>query len=214
MWYGIIQLVGLVAGWIIYFLAFGYVFASASSLNIPQGASPAVVSAALGPVFQELTLFFPISLAIGLASIIVLIIGFREFKKVDQPRFSLPSKLIYLLAIGVVIAGTAAALIFNQLPAIIAQAPSPGGGTPSSAFLSSIANLLVFGLLALVGGIIALIGLIGGEILGLWRVGTRYNETVIKLGAIFIIIPLLNVVAPILIIIGANQAKGRLGSGV
>ena len=55
-----------------------------------------------------------------------------------------------------------------------------------------------------------LVGVIGGQILGLWRVGSRYNETVIKVGAIFTIIPLLNIVAPILVLIGAYQVKGRL----
>jgi len=52
--------------------------------------------------------------------------------------------------------------------------------------------------------------LIGGQILGLWRVGTRYNETTIKVGAIFTIVPLLNIVGPILVLIGALEAKGRL----
>jgi len=214
MWYGIIQLVGLVASWVIYFVAFGYVFASASSLNLPPNPTPAQVSAAMGPVFQELTLFFPVSLALGLVSIIVLIIGFREFSSIDRPRFSVPSKLLYLFAIGLVIAGGAGVLLFNQLPSIIANAPSAGGGTPSAAFLSLVANLLVYGLLALVGGILVLIGVIGGVILGLWRVGSRYNETVIKVGAIFVIIPLLDIVAPILIIVGAYQARGRLTGGV
>lgn len=214
MWYGILQLVGLVAGWVIYFLAFGYVFATSSSLNLPPNATPAQVSAALGPLFQELSLFFPVSLALGLVSIFVLIIGFREFQRIDQPRFSVPSKLLYLFAIGLLIAGGAAVLLFNQIPSIIAQAPAAGGGTPSSAFFSSIANLLLYALLALVGGILALIGLIGGVILGLWRVGSRYNDTVIKVGAIFVIIPLLNIVAPILILVGAYQARGRLGTGV
>jgi len=61
-----------------------------------------------------------------------------------------------------------------------------------------------------IAGILALIGIIGGQILGLWRVGTRYDQTLIKLGAIFTIIPLLNIVAPILVLIGAYEAKGRL----
>jgi hypothetical protein len=34
---------------------------------------------------------------------------------------------------------------------------------------------------------------------------------VLKLGAIFTIIPLVNIVAPVLILIGAYQVKGRLG---
>jgi hypothetical protein len=211
MWFGITQLVGLVVGWIVYFYAFGIAFGSTANLNLPPNPSTQQVSSALGPIFQEFTLVMPISLGIELVAILALLIGLREFSRVDPSRFSVPSKLMYLLVIGVIIAGAGAILLFNSLPAIIAQAPS-SGSTPSSAFMSSIAGLLAFAALAFIGGILALIGVIGGQILGLWRVGSRYNETVIKLGAIFVIIPLLNIVAPILILVGASQAKGRLGT--
>ena len=210
MWFGIVQLIGLVAGWVVYFLAFGYVFSSAASLNLPQNPTPAQVGTALGPVFQEFTLVIPVSLAINLAGVLLLLIGFREFNRFDSSRFSVPSKLIYLLAIGVIFAGGAVVLLFNGLPNLIAQAPTTG--TPNATFMSAVGGLLLFVGFAFIGAIIALIGLIGGEILGLWRVGSRYNDTVIKLGAIFVIIPLLNIVAPILILIGAAQVKGRLGA--
>ena len=86
---------------------------------------------------------------------------------------------------------------------------TPAGGLPP-AFAALLGSLFVdFALLA-VGVVVLLVGVIGGQILGLWRVGSRYNETVIKVGAIFTIIPLLNIVAPILVLIGAYQVKGRL----
>ena len=66
--------------------------------------------------------------------------------------------------------------------------------------------------LLVIGGILAIVGLIGGEILGLWRVGTRYDSTIIKVGAIFVIVPLLNYVGPILLLIGSLEAKKKVGS--
>jgi hypothetical protein len=70
--------------------------------------------------------------------------------------------------------------------------------------------LLFSAAIASIGGIVVILGVIIGQILGLWRVGSRYDETTIKIGAIFGIIPLLNFVAPILILVGALQARGRL----
>jgi Protein of unknown function (DUF973) len=211
MWFGIIQLVGLVAGWVIYFYAFGSVFTTFASLG-SSNSPPAQVTAALSSVFQTFTLLMPISLGIELVAIVLLLIGFREFSRVDPSKFSTPSKLTYLLLIGVIIAGAAAVLLFSSFPAIFAQMASSSGSTPSSAFQSAIAGLLTFSLLAFVGGILALIGFVGGQILGLWRVGSKYDETVIKLGSIFVVIPFLNIVAPILILVGASQAKGKLGT--
>ena len=168
MWFGIIQLVGLVAGWVIYFYAFSTVFATFANLS-PSNPPPSQFSAALSSVFQTFTLLTPISLGIELVAIVLLLIGFREFSRVDPSKFSTPSKLTYLLLVGVIIAGAAAVLLFNSFPALIAQIASSSGSTPSSAFQRAIAGLLAFSLLAFVGGILALIGLIGGQILGLWR---------------------------------------------
>jgi len=85
----------------------------------------------------------------------------------------------------------------------------PAASLPPS-FFTLFGSLGIDSALLGLGGILTLVGLIGGQILGLWRVGTRYNETTIKVGAIFTIIPLLNIVGPILVLIGALEAKGRL----
>ncbi|HEV2227260.1 MAG TPA: DUF973 family protein, partial [Nitrososphaerales archaeon] len=140
---------------------------------------------------------------------VVLTMGLRDMSKVDGPKFSVPWKLMIFLMIGSALAGVSAYLIFNDIPAIIAQAPR-AAGTPSTDFFSVVGSLLLAALVAAIGGILALIGLIGGQILGLWRLGSKYDETLLKLGAIFVIIPLLNIAAPFLVLIGAYQIKGRL----
>jgi hypothetical protein len=56
---------------------------------------------------------------------------------------------------------------------------------------------------------LAFLGLIGA-ILGLWRFGSLYESTVAKVGAILYIIPVLAIIAPILVLIGAYQVQKRL----
>ncbi|HEV2226718.1 MAG TPA: DUF973 family protein, partial [Nitrososphaerales archaeon] len=194
MWFGIIQIVGMVVGWVSVFFIFGLQFGTFSGLrNLPQNATQAQISAALGPFFQNFSLLIPIDIAVGLLAAVVLTMGLRDMSKVDGPKFSVPWKLMIFLLIGSALAGVSAYLIFNDIPAIIAQAPR-APGTPSTDFFSVVGSLLLAALVAAIGGILALIGLIGGQILGLWRLGSRYDETLLKLGAIFVIIPLLNIV--------------------
>ena len=209
MWFGVLALVGLVGGWAVAFLIFGTVFVSATNLNLPANPTPAQVGAALGPLFQNFSLLIPSILLIGLAGDVLLTIGFRDLAKVEKSKFSLPWKFMIVLIIGLVLLAGGLIPVFNDIPNIIAQAPT-GPGAPSAAFFSAISTLIFSALIAVIGGVMALVGTIGGQILGLWRVGSRYDSTIIKIGAIFVIIPLLNFVAPILILVGAAQARGSL----
>jgi hypothetical protein len=209
MWYGVVGVVGLVGGWVLPFLIFGAVTMSSTNLNLPPNAPPSQVGAALGPLFRNLSLLLPSILVIGLIGDVLLTLGFRELSQVDDSKFSLPWKLMIALIVGTVVLASSLILLFNSIPNIIANAPT-GSETPSQAFFSVISSLLFAALIAIIGGIVRLAGVIGGEILGLWRVGSRYNSTIIKVGAIFVIIPLLYLVAPILLLIGAYEARGRL----
>jgi hypothetical protein len=209
MWYGVLGIVGLVGGWVVSFLIFGAISVSSTNLNLPPNATSSQVGATLGPIFQNLSLLIPSIIVIGLTGDVLLTMGFRDLTKVDNSKFSLPWKFMIALIIGAVLAAGSLILLFNGIPNIIAEAPT-GSGTPSAAFFSAVSSILFAALIAAIGGIMALVGTIGGKILGLWRVGSRYNSTIIKVGAIFVIIPLLDFVAPILILIGAYQARGRL----
>jgi len=209
MWFGVLGLVGFVGGWAVTFLILGTVFVSATNLNLPQNPTPAQVGAALGPLFQNFSLLLPSILAIGLVGDVLLTMGFRDLTKVDKSKFSLPWKFMIVLVIGAVLLAGGLIPVFTDIPNIIAQAPT-GPGAPSAAFFSAISTLIFAASIAVIGGIMGLVGTIGGQILGLWRVGSRYDSTIIKIGAIFVIIPLLNFVAPILILVGAYQARERL----
>ncbi len=214
IWFGIVWVVGTVAGWVVGFFIFWTAFSSSTFYNLPPNPTPSEVSAAMGPFFQYSSLIVPVTLVVELAGIVLLALAFRQLRKVDPGEFSLPSSMMLVLILGAIVTGTAVVPLFYNLPNIIAQAPYPSGSTPSAAFMSSIGSVIVYALVAGVGGLMALIGVLGGVLLGVWRLGSRYNEALFKVGAIFVIIPALNVLAPILILIAASQAKGRLGRGV
>jgi hypothetical protein len=209
MLFGILQLVGLASGLIGTFLYIGNAFGNFAPASLGPNPTPAQVSAALGPFFTSLALLVPGIAAVQIVAIVVLIMAFRQLKGVDR-RFSVPTILTMVLLVGMVLAVFGAIPLFNLLPNLIAQATSVSGTTIPAGFLSAVAALVVYFYLVAIGGILLLIGLAGGQILGLWRVGSKYGETILKLGAIFVIIPVLNIAAPILVIIGAHQAKGRI----
>ena len=94
MWYGVLGIVGIVGGWAITFFIFGAVFVSAANLNLPPNPTPAQVGAALGPVFQNLSLLLPAILAIALVGDALLTMALRDLAKVDNSKFSLPWKFM------------------------------------------------------------------------------------------------------------------------
>ena len=202
-------MVSLVTGWVAGFFLFGSVFSSVSGLGLGSNPTPAEVSAALGPLFRDMTFIVPLTLGVGLVGLAFLTSAFRDLAKVDGGRFSIPSVFMVVMIVGVVASGVGVIAFLNSLPDLIAQVPTTPGTMPPA--LAALLGPFLIGLVLLaIGGITALVGVIGGQILGLWRVGERYNQTLIKVGAIFFIIPVLNIVAPILVLIGAYEAKGRL----
>ena len=212
LWFGVIQLAGVAASWAIGYYIAGTVFSSTTSLNLPSNPTPADVSAALGPVFQELSLVVPVVFLMGLIGVVTLTLGFRDLGKVDRQRFSVPSTLMLVLIGGVLVVTAGMVPLFNSIPNVLATVPSTPGTTPSAAFLAAMGSLFLDLVLLGLGGLLVLVGVIGGMILGLWRLGSRYDETLLKVGAIFMIIPLLDIFAPVLILIGAYQAREKLTS--
>lgn len=212
LWFGVLQLAGIVAGWVVGFYVISTAFSGSTMFSLGQNATSAQTSAALGPVFRSVSMIFPIVSAVQIAALLMLTMSFWELKKVDG-RFSLPSVLMLALIVGGVLAVAGFEPFFGSLTNILAQAPTPSAPNPSAELTPAIASLLFSLVLLGVGGLLALIGFFGGQMLGLWRAGSRYNETLLKLGAIFAVIPFLNLVAPVLVIVGANQVRNRLRAG-
>jgi len=219
MWFGILELVGVVASAVAGFYIVSTMFSGtflSSLVNSTSTATASQVAKALGPVFQDIIYLVPLTLGIELVGLVVLTMGFRGLAKVDRARFHISTPFMIVLIVGLLMVVGGAVPLLNAIPNVIASASnctypySATTCTPSSAFFNQFSSVIAyFGLLA-IGGILGLIGFIGGLILGLWRVGTRYNQTTIKVGAILQIIPYVSIIGAILIILGANEAKNTL----
>ncbi len=207
-WYAIIQIAG-VAGGIVTYLLFLPGFFSKFPIASGGTASASDVASWLQGLLSYLMVIIVVMFAIGLIAICLLLSAFRRLSRLDGSSFSTPATLTILLLAGVVVAGMGLIPLFWMLSSLLSNIVQ----NPTTYHLtgSQIADLTAAVALIAIGGILSIIGVIGGEILGLWRVGTRYDSTAIKISAIFIIIPYLNWVGPILLLVGVLDAKSKLG---
>jgi hypothetical protein len=145
--------------------------------------------------------------AVGIAQIVLFRLSFRSYSFVD-PSFSTPATLALVAVIGFLLLFLGVGLFFAALVQAIDCA---GGGNlvPTSCLLSG-AFWSGIALLA-IGAIITIIGYIG-VLIGIWRVGTRTGNSLFKVAAVLMIFPYLNIIGAILILIGTQEAIGRLRS--
>ena len=210
MWFGIIQLAGVVVSWIVGFYLLSNLFPSLVGLSRFSSPSPTEMSATLVPFFRMVEYLVPVSAIIGLASLALLLLAFRDLERLDRSKFFLPMVFVIILMAGEVFAFIVLIPFLSSISMLITQLPTAGSSTLPPAFAGTLNSLLVYPLLLGVAAVLAVIGDIIGVILGLWRVGERYDETIIRIGAIFTIIPILNIAAPVLILVGASSAKSKL----
>ena len=145
------------------------------------------------PLTAISALFFValIGIIIGFISILLYRAAFRHLREVDG-RFGTPYTFTTVFLVGLAILILALLLLLGGVAAL------------------SLSLVLFAAVLAIIAAILLVLGDIIGIILGLWRVGERYDNTLIKVGAIFYIIPYLDVLAPILVFIGANSVEKKL----
>jgi hypothetical protein len=206
-WYAIIQIAGGAVG-IATYLLFLPGFFSRFPIASSGTASVSDLASWLQGLLSSLVVVIVVIFAIGLIAVFLLLNAFKRLSRLDGPNFSTPATLMILLLVGVVIVGIGLIPLFwmlSQLLSNIAQNPTTytlAGG--------QVADLSAAVALTVIGGMLSFVGVIGGEILGLWRVGARFDSTMIKISAILIIIPYLNWVGPILLLVGALEAKSKL----
>jgi len=90
MWFGIVQIAGLVAVSIVAFYAFAAVFSSIASLGLGPNPTPAQVGAALGSLFQNFVFVVPVTVIMSLIATVVLMFALRDLARVDRDKFSTP----------------------------------------------------------------------------------------------------------------------------
>ena len=116
MWFGIIQIAGLVAGSIVAFYAFAAVFSSIASLGLGPNPTPAQVGAALGPFFQSFVFVVPVTVIVELMATVVLMFALRDLARVDRDGFATPSILVIIGIAGILLAGVGGTLLLGSLP--------------------------------------------------------------------------------------------------
>ncbi len=142
---------------------------------------------------------------LGLLVILLYRSAFRDLARVDR-RFANPASLALVAFIGVILALAGMALTLDALYRAVRCA---GAGTPIPSACVPLVSLLGGLALAVLGGIAALVGYIG-ILIGVWRLGVRFDEGAFKAGAILWVLPLLNIVGAIVILIGVRAVRRRV----
>ena len=130
----------------------------------------------------------------GLISIVLYRSAFGMLRDVDAGRFHTPYNFTTVFIVGFVL--FILAMLFFL------------GGIDARSISLTVGGLIII----IISAILLFLGDIGGVILGLWRVGDRYDSTAMGIGAIFYIMPYFDVLAPILVLAGAHSAQHKLKS--
>jgi hypothetical protein len=129
---------------------------------------------------------------IGLISIVQYRSAFGMLRNVDVRRFDTPNNFTTVFIVGFVL------FIIAMLFLL--------GGIDAKSISLTVGSLIII----IISALLLILGDVGVIILGLWRVGDRYDITAIGIGAIFYIIPYFDVLAPILVFIGAHSTQHKL----
>ena len=129
---------------------------------------------------------------IGLISIVLYRSAFGMLRNVDVRRFDTPNNFTTVFIVGFVL------FIIAMLFLL--------GGIDAKSISLTVGSLIII----IISALLLILGDVGVIILGLWRVGDRYDITAIGIGAIFYIIPYFDVLAPILVFIGAHSTQHKL----
>lgn len=198
-WAALVAILGTVLSFV---SLFGTDAASVLTASDTGGTTSVTVSVAALYLLIALSLA---GVALTILEVLLMRDAFQTLKPLDG-RFSTPSSLALVLLIAIVLIILGALGIFAELLQAVACAgagnPIPSTCINAGALLGLVALLFVFAVVAIVGYV--------GILVGIWRLGTRYDETTLKVGAILLIIPLLNFVGAILVLVGARAALGRL----
>jgi hypothetical protein len=192
---GILGLVLAISGVFIVILDVG--FAAGGGI-----ASSANFQTILNTIFLAVGIILA-GVALAILSFVLYTLGFASLRKADT-RFTAPMVLCVIGLIGLLLLLGFAGLYAASIHSALGCASTDTTCQNSATSLPSGSSALLYG-----GGFVAFLGLIGA-ILGLWRFGSRYQSTLAKVGSILYIIPVLAIIAPILVFIGAHQVQNRL----
>ena len=159
--------------------------------------------------FYYIAIIVIVSVVVELIALVQLRSALKGLAGVEKSRFGTPSKLVFLMIVAIPLIFVALILFFAGFSSFMSTLSQSGSSSSLSSF--PFGYFLGGGALLFVAGIMGLIGFIGGMMLGVWRIGSRYKEDLIKVGGILFIIPFLSIIAPILIMFGVRNARRKIG---
>lgn len=187
-----------------YFLA-GSLLAVTSLVGSSSSSSTATLAGISTGTFAGMG----IAVIAGAILFLISIIEYRHafgILKESNPSLTSPYSLMKWIYIGLILE---VILIPLSLIVILITISIAARSSSSGGFVGTIAVIGLIGFISLIAGIMSLVGYIG-MIMGLYRSGEVFDEGVMKVGAILYIIPYLNIIAPILVYIGALSAGKQM----
>lgn len=185
-------------------------FVGLVALAVPGFAQVfSVTSTNAGPVLStNATSVFGVYLAaaavLGLVELFLYRSAYRTLTGVSR-EFSTPSTLSLLAIVGVLLALIGVGVLFA---ALVQAIHCVGPGNPLTSACLSGGGFWAAVALLVTGGLLAIVGFIG-ILIGLWRLGRRFDRSVFQLAAVLLIIPYVSIVGQILILVGTTQELGR-----
>ena len=168
-------------------------------------------SASSGATYSLPALFLVAGL-VG-ASLVLSLLGLWLYRSafltlsVADRSFSGPATLVLVGILGilfVVVSGSA------LLAAILRAVYCSGVANPISTSCVNYGEVALLAVAVFGAAIVAVIGYIG-LLVGIWRLGTRFDDGLFKAGAVLMLFPLLNLVGSILVLLAARSARRRHG---
>jgi Protein of unknown function (DUF973) len=155
--------------------------------------------------FEDLLGVIVFGALLSLVSVVLYLVSFNSFRKVGA-GFGGPEALVVIGLLGMLLIIVGFALLLNDFFQAVGCTASSG----SSSCLDY--SQLQGAVLAILGGLfLSFLGWIG-LVIGIYRIGKRYNSTITKVGGILMIIPVVGLIAPVLVFVGTHQIIGRLRS--
>jgi hypothetical protein len=152
---------------------------------------------------EDLIIIIAVGAAFSIVALILYLVSFNALRKTG-PGFGGPVALMVIGLLGLFLILVGLVLVLEDFLNAVACAHS--GATSSCLDISQLAGAV----LAIFAGLFfALLGWIG-LVIGIYRIGNRFDSTLTKVGGILTIIPIVGLIAPILVLVGTHQILRRL----
>ena len=205
MWYSVILIAGAVIGYSALLRILPLETVMLAGLHTQSPGSPPTIPPGFASVMQLIVALGAIGIGFSIVAFYVLRSGLSILSRTDDD-FSTPSKLLLVALVSAPLLLLLLVYILEISIGVLQQLQTSPSSTPNID-LSGLGAASIFLILTALG---VLVGYIGGVILGIWRLGSRYDDTLLKVSAILSIIPYLNAIAPVLTLVGAYAAGKKL----